>query len=527
LSIITRAMGGNVRDPQMSAAAIWRAYQEIGRFQFVLTPLPDITVFDQKIPLSNIGFQAKLLATAGLQMVDLMVVFVMGAIGSLIFITQYQLHEAIQGRPLEMGYGRSFAWYVFRPLFGIVMAFALYLLYKAGQIALGSGDDGALSSDVNLPILSILSLFAGLLSWQALDMIQERGRRFFKNAKNADMWATGLGNAMQLTQVGTADLAGHLGVEEVQVRRWVELVDRVNAEMQDRIASFLDFSVVQLFNAFLPEDSINCRTAKGLSARMNEMGITAKQLAAELRVNDKLVEQWARGERCVASVYHRRLLDALATSTGLLFGEDEPKAWAKAGAASGVDDASVSDASGATAVDTIDDQDPLGDDFDPGDPDAPARWAVGLRKALLAHSDPSSALLADALGIAPEQVRAWMELEEAVPADFQNALLAELPSTEPMFAAEKPDDLIVIAEPETVTEALSEDVAFADVPSGERLPHLAELMDVDVDKVDGWMQRREPMPPATAERLRDLLAGAIDDDVLAPADHPPTDPSME
>ena len=518
---VARAIGENVPDPGRQAQAILDAYRDLGVTQGILTPLGWLCEEQRQCGWSKLGFDAKRLATSGTQIVDLMVVFVMGAAGSLLYITQYLLCHVIQGRPLSYGAGKSFAWFVFRPIFGVVIAFALYLLYKAGQIALGAGTATSLSSEVNLPILSTVALFAGLLSWQVLEFVEDRGRRLFANARREPLWAVGLENVLNTREITKSELAGHLGVSEKQVQRWIELTDRVTPEMQDRIGAWLDVQPIALFSARRDLGPKMHRRAYGLKALMAAKKIDKARIADALDVSLKTVQQWMDVQEKVPPDKQTRLIRELDENYDTVFGEPpadgQPSGEAGAGTeeASGAPAEPVPTAPGSPPVWAPNDM-PAADKATAADSARPALWAVGLRRALYEAEDPDSAHLASLLFLDQDDIRAWMELDRPVPHEQQALIEDQLLTDTVLFAGAKPSTMLQIADPEVFEQALARHPAFDDEAQAERLTHFAKVIDVDLERLKRWLDPVQPAPiaPATAERLRNELGEFADGELL-------------
>ncbi|MGH6919946.1 MAG: hypothetical protein ACREJ0_19840, partial [Geminicoccaceae bacterium] len=158
------------------ARAILQDFDALGRFDAIMMPLSLVLPADWAV--TWIGLQPRKLATLSTVSVTTIYIFMIGAIGSLIYITKYFIGQALRGRMISEPPDRPLSWLVFRPVFGVVVAFALYLVVQAGQLAFGTGDDG-FGTDLNIPIISVVALFAGILSWQALAAIETRGKAWF------------------------------------------------------------------------------------------------------------------------------------------------------------------------------------------------------------------------------------------------------------------------------------------------------------------------------------------------------------
>ena len=235
------------------AAAILRDFDAVGRFEATLMPLSRLADNEALSWISGFGFEPQEISTLHRETLALIFVFVIGAIGSVIYITRYSIQLVLEGNWLTDQPKRSLAWYLFRPVFGVVVALAAFLLFKAGQLALGNNGvlDG--SGEFNLPILSVIALFAGLLSWQALEAIETRGDSWFRSQKRQYLWATGLENGLRAEPHSRDELASSIGRSRDQVFRWLVLRDRVSPEMQDRIAGWLNVPPNHLFGNDEPQ----------------------------------------------------------------------------------------------------------------------------------------------------------------------------------------------------------------------------------------------------------------------------------
>ena len=102
----------------------------------------------------------------------LIVTLSMGALGSVLFMLQ--LHFINQER--AAGHSVSVSWHLFRPLQGMATALAIFLLVKAGQLSVSSGDTlGADSGELNVFVLGFLGVVSGLLSDSAIERLSAAG----------------------------------------------------------------------------------------------------------------------------------------------------------------------------------------------------------------------------------------------------------------------------------------------------------------------------------------------------------------
>jgi len=498
----------------------------------------------------GIGFSAKNLAVNPRQNLDLMVVFVLGAIGSLIFITQKQLRQIIEGHGIK-GSGATgyLSWYWFRPIFGVVIAFAIYLLYKTGAAALGSGTDSILAADVNLPMLALISLFAGLLSWHALDVIETRGRRWLDSQKREDLYASGLEAALRNADRSPSELAVQIARTPIQIDRWIAGRDKVTPEMQDRISTWLDRPRIELFSKDeIDETKKNeMRWATGLKRALDnaDTSMDVEKLAVLLGRNPEIVEAWRDLRLQVEPAVQLQLAEALKMRPADLFDKDRPdtKWWAhglrvaledeKAAIRNAEDLAlkvessiesvhrymelerpvpkslqdSIASALDLTHSQLFTTKPPMAGDF---------MWASKLRSAMRGSRYKRAVELAEAVDTDVFRVRAWMEMEicegdEPPPNCGQVAqatrkrIARELSvASEMIFRVERADgDFKWAVMP-----------LFGDKVNKHGILAFAESLDVDKSRVECWMERTKPVAPETQLRIKEELGFAPDDEGL-------------
>ncbi len=432
--------------PQAAARALWSDYSALDRYQRMLKPLHSVSQANILWGLPAIldpyvGFQPRDLAIWSEQSLTLMLVFVMGAIGSLIYITKFQLGLMIQG--VEKERQLPLRWFVFRPIFGIVVAFAVYLLYRSGQLALGTGGTDITSDGANIWVLSVLSLFAGLLSWQALQMIESRGSNWIGSFTRRPLWATGLDNALHKRDRTITECAERIGRSDAQIERWIGLADQVTPEMQDRISTWLDSPLSELFGETKPIEAPGNKAlwATGLKAVLAEERhrLDAGGLAELLGERRHRVEDWIELRSKVSPAMQWRLVEKLDARHSELF-------------------------------DLKDTEDRY--------------WATGLRHALERWGTTGAAskveTLAERIGSSPHLVRAWMELERPVPLILRNEISRQVGTQESLLFES------TLPEPDEFGWATR--LREALVAHSMRAPDLAKQLDLDTSRINRWME---------------------------------------
>lgn len=196
------------------------------------------------------AFEFDLFATMPSQHLTLILTLCMGALGSLIYITQNYLFEADRTRP--------FSWYFFRPFLGMVTAVAIFILAKAGQITISdvSLTEG-MSENLNPYFISFLAIVSGLLSESAIHRIQSAGIMVFRSQDRPggdqdERWAVGLKEAMTAQNKNARDLVVFLDKPLEDIEEWIEETAPVPPEAQKVISGWLGIPARRLFTDLKP-----------------------------------------------------------------------------------------------------------------------------------------------------------------------------------------------------------------------------------------------------------------------------------
>ena len=108
------------------------------------------------------------------QLLILILAISMGAFGSVIHLTWEYFDKTTR---------RRLSWYIFRPFLGAVLAFAIFILLKSGQMVLTNTTGvGAGAEDLNPYFISFLAIISGILSEQAYAKISAAGTQIFNSA---------------------------------------------------------------------------------------------------------------------------------------------------------------------------------------------------------------------------------------------------------------------------------------------------------------------------------------------------------
>lgn len=250
-------------------------------------------------------------------------------------------------------------------------------------MALGSGGlSEALQSGVNIPILAVLGLFAGLFSWQMLEMIQSKGEAWLAGVERRDLRATGLLRALEAKNQTPESCAQHVGYTVAQIDRWTELKDKVTPELQDRVSTWLGVKRGGIFSTLAPRGASLDRSMFAIGLKPYLQRVDAKydeeSIAKALRVSRDVVERWRDQKLAVNSDSQWMLVELLGERYA---------------------------------------------DFYEARPNQVQYWAVGWRSIVLPAQLRTADQVAAELGVAGALVRDWPDLEQPVPAKTTETLI--------------------------------------------------------------------------------------------------------
>ena len=224
----------SLREAQQGRTAAYNSEKELAR-RFSITSAERIGA-----EIRGLRIFAPLVRTRESVLVFLLAI-AMGALGSTIHIT----------RTFLAGESRPMAWYLIRPLLGTVTAVAIYILAKAGQLAL---NPGAATGAMDPWFISFLAIISGLMSDDAVRRLSDAGARVFKTPSHdqPDRWGLNLGQRMAESVTDRAPLAAALGVSASKLDSWTNATEPVPSYAQGMIAAWLRQPVRELFSDMEP-----------------------------------------------------------------------------------------------------------------------------------------------------------------------------------------------------------------------------------------------------------------------------------
>jgi hypothetical protein len=140
--------------------------------------------------------------------------------------------------------------FIFLPFVGSISALIIFVFLKAGQLTIGSGSG---SQELNPFFLSFVGIISGLLSERAYARMESVGRNFFSVDDEQRRWGVRLGEALATANVGPADLAAYLDVDEDHVESLIKEKSTATLPQQRLIAACVRRKMRELFTDVPPE----------------------------------------------------------------------------------------------------------------------------------------------------------------------------------------------------------------------------------------------------------------------------------
>jgi hypothetical protein len=204
--------------------------------------------------VSIVGFNLPDFTKMPPDMLTIILVMAMGAIGGTIHLTQILLYGA---RSTEDGPSAhdTASYFLFRPFLGSITALSVFILAKAGVLIISIPAPGGEGARISPYFISFLGIVSGLLAEQALSTIQGAGKRWFSGAEKdaISRWAYKLKEVIEedmkvrLAKETVTDeeisggidlLAKALDVQSGKIRGWLELKESVPAMYQRLISLY-------------------------------------------------------------------------------------------------------------------------------------------------------------------------------------------------------------------------------------------------------------------------------------------------
>lgn len=175
------------------------------------------------------------------EILTLLLALSMGALGSTLQITKTLLNS---------GEEQCLSYYFIRPFQGMVTSLVVFVLLKAGQLTISSGD----ADNLNIFFVSFAGIASGLLAEEAYRMIRKAGAGIIKTEDAEARWAFKLKAAMDSASTSPERLAAGIGSTVAEVESWIGEAQAVPPLQQRLIAAWLHIPERELFTSQPPED---------------------------------------------------------------------------------------------------------------------------------------------------------------------------------------------------------------------------------------------------------------------------------
>jgi hypothetical protein len=155
---------------------------------------------------------------------------------------------------------RRITFYIFRPFLGVIMAFAVFIIAKAGIPVLTDASRFGGNAPINPYLISFLAILSGLMSERALVGLRQLGATYFREGESdeAPHWARkGVDEQLSKANRNPAGLAPYLNAEEPEIKAWIEGKKPVPPSAQVVIAAILNVARRELFTDIAPRDANN------------------------------------------------------------------------------------------------------------------------------------------------------------------------------------------------------------------------------------------------------------------------------
>jgi hypothetical protein len=171
--------------------------------------------------------------------VVMLLVMLMGAVGGILSVARSIVDENTPA-PRRSDY-------FLRPIFGFVTALVVFVLFKAGQIALSSSVSETAS--LNPFVVGFIGVISGAMAKPAIDRIERAGSTLFGSEQTVMYYARGLkAETDNLSQADRDKLTSILGIDTPMLEKWLsekEAIIEANARV---IAAFLRLPIRQIFS---------------------------------------------------------------------------------------------------------------------------------------------------------------------------------------------------------------------------------------------------------------------------------------
>lgn len=182
------------------------------------------------------------------EVLTLLLTLAMGALGATLQATRQMVEGFGDGGEADCPLGC----FLFRPFQGMVTACVVYIVFKAGQVTISTGDTEAL----NPFFVSFVGIVSGMFTSEAYQMIGRAARGLLRSAGGDEgaRWGFGLAAAMAAQGITPERMAADLGRDPSEVQGWMDEKSPVSSADQAVVAAYLRLRPRALFTSEAPQD---------------------------------------------------------------------------------------------------------------------------------------------------------------------------------------------------------------------------------------------------------------------------------
>ncbi len=190
------------------------------------------------------------------EMLTLVLILSMGALGSTIHLTQIYFSQASVPETQQRHLG--FWYFLFRPFQGSITALAVYIFVKAGILVASTPEIGSNGTQISPYFVSFIGIISGLMAQSAIETIQRAGDKWFSASDKIgrERWAIGLDEKLgppgSERQKTVKQIANLIGVNEDGIEEWASESGPVPYRYQSVLGAYFKTLVRDMFSDIQP-----------------------------------------------------------------------------------------------------------------------------------------------------------------------------------------------------------------------------------------------------------------------------------
>jgi hypothetical protein len=143
------------------------------------------------------------------------------------------------------------------PILGLICALVVYILFRAGFIAMTDRVQSDDSTGISPFLLTIMSMASGLLSERAVDLLRQSSDKWLGSVESTQTarWAVHLRSEMKAHDTTEDQLSSRLEISSDKLREWMDERTPVPIDLQRKMSLVLGVPLRSLFSDISPRQS--------------------------------------------------------------------------------------------------------------------------------------------------------------------------------------------------------------------------------------------------------------------------------